>query len=69
MCQRGANYSTWRANMPKACQLFNLACQGYQFFNLGCQVFKFLEYLGNFKEKPYHPKIFNFVFNGERGII
>ena len=35
----------------------------------GGQVFKFLEYLGNFKEKPYHPKIFNFVFNGERGII
>lgn len=26
-CQRRANYSTWLANLPKACQLFNLACQ------------------------------------------
>ena len=26
-CQRRANYSTWRASEPKACQLFTLACQ------------------------------------------
>ena len=25
--QRHINYSTWHANMPKTCQLFNLACQ------------------------------------------
>ena len=64
-------------NVPKGCQLFNLASQGVPIFHLGVlrcqkggggQFFKFLEYLGNFKEKTYQHKIFNFVFNGERGI-
>ena len=26
-CQRCANYSTWRANVPIACQFLNLGCQ------------------------------------------
>ena len=26
-CQRCANYSTWRANVPMACQFLNLGCQ------------------------------------------
>ena len=26
-CQRCANYSTWRANIPMACQFLNLGCQ------------------------------------------
>ena len=33
-CQRCTNYLTWCANMPKANQFFNFACQkAYQFFN------------------------------------
>ena len=50
-CQNPANYSTWRANLPKAWQLFNLAClacQGVPIFQLGtstcqngCQFFDF----------------------------
>ena len=50
-CQSPANYSTWRANVPKAWQLFNLAClacQGVPIFQLGastcqngCQFFDF----------------------------
>ena len=26
-CQRCASYSTWRGNLPTACQFLNLACQ------------------------------------------
>ena len=33
-CRRCANYSTWRANVPKVYQSFNFVCQkAYQFFN------------------------------------
>ena len=32
-CQRVVNYSTWHADVPKACQVFSFACQkAYQFF-------------------------------------
>ena len=38
--QKSANFSFLRANVPRACQFFNLACQrpkACQFFKLACQ--------------------------------
>ena len=71
-CQRVNKH----ANVPKACNLFHLACQrvnvlkACQFFNLACQRAKRGTNFSTIfiKEKPYQPKTFDVDFNGARGI-